>query len=303
MRELGLSPLYVSVHATDPAVRDRLLRPRGPTGRDVRPILDALVEAEVTIHAQVVLAPGYNDGDHLERTLNDLAPLVPAVRSIAVVPLGLTRFQIDPTLRVWRPDEAPALLEQVAPWRERFSREVGVPVVVPSDEWYLLAGREPPPADRYDGFPQIENGVGLVRRFLDELNELDASPLSGRRVVLATGALFGPVLRRAAESPALAGAGLEVRVVESRFWGPTVTVAGLLTGADLAAGLAGVAADAVLVPSVVLNDDGYFLDGKPADWLEDELVVPVRFVAPDPGGLVEGLNGAWTTGRSARCWR
>jgi len=300
---MGLSPLYISVHATDPAVRADLLRPRGPAGADVLPALRALVAADIAIHAQIVLVPGANDGPALERSLADLTPLVATdggggVASIAVVPVGLTRYQRDPDLRPWRPDEAPALLAQMEPWRERFRAEQGVPVVTPSDEWYLLAGVDPPPADDYDGFPQMENGVGLVRSFLDDLGRKRRRlPRGvGRRVLLATGRLARPVVERAAAALAAeTGADLGVVALGSPFWGPHVTVTGLLTGSDLRDGLRaafqerGAAWDAVLVPDVALNEERRFLDDYPADWLETELGRPVTFVRPDVPGLREGL--------------
>lgn len=298
---LSLSPLYVSVHATDPGVRAGLLRPRGPAGRDVLPALRRLLDAEITVHAQIVLVPGANDGAALERTLADLAPLVPGIASIAVVPVGLTRYQRDPTLRPWRPDESPALLAQLEPWRERFRAAHGVPIVTPSDEWYLLSSLDPPPAADYDAYPQMENGVGLVRSFLDDLHAAVAAPTdrlpqaAGRRVLLATGRLARPVLAWAAIAfAAETEATIEVVGLESPFWGPHVTVAGLLTGEDLRDGLAphldGGRWDAVIIPDIVLNDDGRFLDDHTASWLEGALRRPVTFVTPDVAGLREGLR-------------
>lgn len=292
---LGLSPLYVSVHATDPAVRAALLRPRGPAGRDVLPALRRLVEAELEVHAQIVLAAGYNDGAALERTIEDLAPLVPGVRTIAVVPVGVTRYQTDPTIRPWRPDEARALLAQLAPWQARFRKSVRRPTVMPSDEWLLLAGEEPPAAKAYDGYPQMENGVGLVRRFLDDLAKKPRGKGlprgDGRRVGLVTGRLAAPVLARAAAALAdETGADVRILSVASRFWGDTVTVTGLLTGEDLADGLAGSEADALLLPGVVLNDEGRFLDGHDLAWLAERVAPRLVPVTPDVAGLRAGMR-------------
>lgn len=292
LTELGLSPLYVSVHATDPDVRQRLLRPLNRLGLDVLPALRGLVEAGLEVHTQIVLVPGYNDGPHLERTLDDLAPLVPAVRSIAVVPVGLTRFQRDATLRAWRADEAAPLLAQLAPWQTRFERDHGVPVVVASDEWYLLAERDPPPAETYDGFPQIENGVGLVRQMLDELPARPSRTVKRIRetVAVATGQLAAPVLRRALA--ALGRGDVRVLPVTSAFWGPSVTVAGLLTASDLAAALAEESADRVLLPDVVLNEDGLFLDGPDLEWLQARVAPRLQVVSPTAAGLHGALRSA-----------
>jgi putative radical SAM enzyme (TIGR03279 family) len=160
-----ISPLYVSVHATELDLRRQLLGNAGAP--DVVEQIRWLGERHIRVHTQLVLIPDVNDGPHLERSLGDLIELFPAVRSISVVPIGLTRTHAPP-LRTYRPDEARRLLDQVEPWRERCRRESGLTFVYPSDEWYLLADCPIPPADQYDGFDQIENGVGMVRQFLDE---------------------------------------------------------------------------------------------------------------------------------------
>jgi putative radical SAM enzyme (TIGR03279 family) len=160
-----ISPLYVSVHATELDLRRQLLGNAGAP--DVVEQIRWLGERHIRVHTQLVLIPDVNDGPHLERSLGDLIELFPAVRSISVVPIGLTRTHAQ-SLRSYRPDEARCLLDQVEPWRERCRRAFGLTFVYPSDEWYLLAGCPIPPADQYDGFDQIENGVGMVRQFLDE---------------------------------------------------------------------------------------------------------------------------------------
>ncbi len=264
------------------------------------------------VHAQIVLVPGYNDGAELDRTLGDLATLVPGVRSIAVVPVGLTRFTRDETLRTWRPDEAADVLAQLAPWRARFLASEGRPTVMPSDEWYLLAGVDPPPAETYDGFPQIENGVGLVRQLLDAMQavasqadrasrsaepsteEPETAPLpraDGLTIKLVTGALARPIVARLAQSLAEeTGADVRELVVPSLFWGEQVTVVGLLTGQDLAEGLSELQADFVLVPDLVLNEDARFLDDHSVDWLRKQVPSRIDFVSPELTGLRRALR-------------
>ena len=298
-----LSPLFVSVHATDPAARARLLRPRGPAGRDVLPALRFLAESDIELHLQVVLVPGYNDGAVLQQTLADLLALGPAVQSIGVVPVGLTRYQRDPTLRRFSAKEARALLQALAPVAEEAQARAGRPVVMAADEWYLLAGRVPPPARAYGGFPQLENGVGLVRQFLDGLRRLQrrvqraeaagtgGRDLAGRHVALLTGVLAAPLVARlAAFMTEATGARVEVWPVVSSFWGETVTVAGLLTGADVRAALTArleddARPDAIFLPAVMVSDEGALLDGVKVAALASETGLPLDVVAPDPESL------------------
>jgi putative radical SAM enzyme (TIGR03279 family) len=177
--EQKLSPMYVSIHATDPASRGVMLGRKGP--EPILPYLNALADAGIQIHGQVVLCPGYNDGEHLEQTIRELAELHPQKRgtyggvlSLAVVPVGITQFRdrLAPVTVVSR-DYAGALIDRVEQHRERFRRELGGRFVFLSDEFYLGAGRDIPPRSHYEGFPQLEDGVGLVRLFLDELAKLE----------------------------------------------------------------------------------------------------------------------------------
>jgi putative radical SAM enzyme (TIGR03279 family) len=178
VEEQHLSPLYVSVHATELELRRKLLAKA--SAPDVLEQLRWLGERAIEVHTQLVLIPGLNDGLHLERSLGDLAGLYPTVQSVSVVPIGLTRYHPG-TMRSFRPDEAGPILDQIEPWRKRCRRELGVTFVYPSDEWYLLAGRPLPPAAHYDGFGQTENGVGMVRQFLDEWEEVKGLKVKGQR--------------------------------------------------------------------------------------------------------------------------
>jgi putative radical SAM enzyme (TIGR03279 family) len=285
LAEQRLSPLYVSVHATDPGLRRRILG--NPAAPDVMDQLHRLGELGIQLHTQVVLVPGLNDGSALAQTVADLATLHPAVQSIAIVPVGLTRYhRCD--LRPYRPDEAEPILDPIAAWQKEYQRQHGLNLVYAADEWVLLAGHEIPSADEYDGFPQLENGVGLTRVFLDEWEEarsrvrdstLDLAYLRSSRTVrlnspeprsapakretvrlgspepsfatpeensyrkvgkitLVCGTLIAPLLGEiAAELGQLTGLTVEVIPVVNEFFGPTVTVSGLLTGQDVIAAL------------------------------------------------------------------
>lgn len=277
-----LSPLYVSVHATEPEVRMRLLGV--PRGGDIVERLTRLVDAGISVHTQVVLCPGWNDGEHLERTIEDLRALGPNVLSLSVVPVGLTRYNLDRPVRLLRPEEARAAIAQVDAGRATALAQRGFGWAYAADELYLLAGGPLPSADYYDDWPLTENGVGAVRAFMDDADELlrGAPDLSGRRVGVITGTrmgeVLGPLLDRAS---AITGATFILLSVENRLFGPTVTTAGLLPGADILDTIAAAEAreplDAVLLPAEALNDDALFIDSLPLDVLRNR--VAARLVA------------------------
>jgi putative radical SAM enzyme (TIGR03279 family) len=296
--EQRLSPLYVSVHATDPDLRHALLgRPRHLA--EILPRLERLAKSGIRIHAQIVLCPDLNDGPHLARTVHELAPLHPAVVTTAIVPVGLTRHrQRLPTLRSLSSEEAAGLVATVAVWQARFRATLGSRFVFLADEIYLMAGAIVPPAVDYEGFVVAEDGVGLVRRFEDQFARSAARfmpPARRRRVTLASGELYAPRLERLVGS--LGGSGLTVQVVAvpNEFFGRGIGVAGLLTGQDIQRRLAALpgVGDLVLLPAVAVRDgDGVFLDDlSPAD-LARELGVPVKLVEPTGRALLRALRDA-----------
>jgi len=237
LEEQRLSPLYVSVQATDPALRRQLLgREEIP---DLLPQLERLGELGIEVHAQVVLIPGVNDGPHLLRTLTDLTELHPTVRSIGLVPVGLTRYHRG-GCRPYTPQEARAVLEQLAPQQTDYRARTGVTLVYLADEWYLLAGVEVPPDEMYDDYPQIENGIGLARQFLRDSAQVRAAGRSAQvpRCTLACGTLIAPLIIECAQRLAAAcGVRIEIVPVANRLFGETVTVSGLLGGEDVVAAL------------------------------------------------------------------
>ncbi|MFH1689488.1 MAG: DUF512 domain-containing protein [Candidatus Eisenbacteria bacterium] len=265
--EQRLSPIYVSVHATDDAVRRAML------GNDeAPPILESLRrlgDSRIRVHAQAVLCPGVNDGEVLERTVADLFALGETVQSIAVVPVGLTAHrQRLPMLEGISAAVAGNVLDAVGRWQERFLREGRDRTVYAADELYLRAGRALPPHNEYGDFPQLENGVGLLRSFEFGLNE--RAGLLGDRldpplaVTLVTGRLADGFLAEAIGSALARVDGLTFRVVTSdnSLLGPTVTVAGLLPGADMVGALKKAReSDAFFLPGAAFNEDGVTLDG------------------------------------------
>ncbi|MFM9111298.1 MAG: TIGR03279 family radical SAM protein [Prochlorococcaceae cyanobacterium] len=283
-----LSPLYVSVHATDPELRSRLLL--NPRAALLPSQLHWFAERRLQIHAQVVVCPGLNDGEALERTLCDLQALAtgtwPAVLSAAVVPVGLTRFRPEGDgLIPVNPDTASAVIDRVEPLQQRFQVQMGSRFAWLADEWYLIAGRPLPPRACDEDLPQQENGVGSIRAFLEQLDqattELPEVLEQPRRYSWVVGRLVAgalePVVRRLNR---IRGLELTLHGLPSPYWGQQQVVTGLLTGADLLAGLAGAdLGDALLLPAVMLRQgEPVFLDDMTLRQLEDALPVPVRLL-------------------------
>lgn len=276
--EYRLSPLYVSVHATDPVIRRWLLR--NPTAPDVRAQLADFAAHGLQFHTQVVLSPGVNDGPVLDRTLGDLYALGPAILSASVVPVGLTEFSKHARVREPASAECRAAVAQVERWEGRALRERGELWVHGADELYLRAGLELPPEEAYGEFGQVENGVGSVRYLQRRIREGAAffREWSGRTVGVVTGTsmcgLMPQVLTPLAE---VSGADFELIVVENGLFGPRVTTAGLLPGRSIAEALAGrTDLDFILLPGEAVNDDLRFIDNMPVDAVAAELSVPLK---------------------------
>jgi len=264
IEEQHLSPLHVSVHATEPELRRRFLG--NADAPDVVEQLRRLATMGITVHTQIVVRPGLNDGDHLERSVADLAELYPAVCSVSVVPLGLTRYhRFD--CRVPTVAEMKDVVELVERKRSELRKDFGPAVAYLSDEWYLRLGKPIPEGEDYDGLDLAENGVGLARRFLDEeVGRLKRLVAELDDAVVVTATLFAPMLRCA-----LAGTGAEVMSVANRFFGESITVAGLLTAEDVIERLEGLegSGDLVLPPAMFDGPEGQSLDGAwPADIAE-----------------------------------
>lgn len=257
-----ISPLYVSVHATEPEVRERLLV--NARAGEIMDQLRFLLDGGLDVHTQVVLCPGWNDGIHLDRTIEDLWELGEGVRSLSVVPVGLTRYNVNKPVRLLRPDEGLRLITQVDRARERAMVERGFGWCYAADEAYLIAGLPVPGADYYDDGALHENGVGAIRRFVDgfEAGLAGVPLLSGRRIRLVTGRSMAPFIRdRAGALAGATGATVDTVEVVNDFFGETCTVAGLLAGRDILAALGdGAAGDVVILPAEALNGDDRFID-------------------------------------------
>lgn len=274
--EYRLSPLYVSVHATPWEARKVLLNnPRVP---NILEQLSRLAEGGIQFHGQLVVVPGLNDGSVLEESLRDLYAFGDACLSVAVVPVGVTQFSHLYSGRSMDRDSATAILEATERWTERARSERGEPWVFGSDELYLLAGRELPGPDYYGTFPQIENGVGAVTALRQRVAEgLHSLPrLDGRRIGVVTGASMAPLMPELLTAlTERTGAAFQLIPTTNSLFGPTVTSAGLLVGADIRGALAGrTDLDLALIPAETINDNGVFLD--------DDSFIAVRETLPMP---------------------
>ncbi|MDA0338070.1 MAG: DUF512 domain-containing protein, partial [bacterium] len=299
--EQGLTPQYISVHATDPALRLALL---GRTQETV-PILDRidyLARNGIEMHAQVVVCPGINDGLHLQRTIRDLKGFYPAVRSVALVPVGLTKFRGHlPDLTPVTPDMAREYVAAAEAWGEASVRETGERFVYPGDELFLLTGRMPPLAGYYDAFPQIENGIGMVRSFLDRWEAgrdvLLEGPERPLHLAVVTGKLAAsflePMIAELAGVPHLK---VDVLPVANDFFGHGITVSGLLTGEDIVRTLKEGPWDLAVLPPNSINGDGLTLDDVTVDEIASRSGVSVTVGDYD---LAETLHRCFPMGQDA----
>ncbi len=281
--EQRLSPQYVSVHATDLDVRAYLLGIEKQRA-DIAPKLKRLLDAGIEIHAQVVLCPGINEGQILRKTITDLAAEHPRITSVAIVPLGLTRYNTDPRLTAVTPDFCRQIIVEVTAIQSDLRKRLGTTFAFLGDEIYLRAGRAVPSRSHYGDYPQIEDGIGMVRSFNNEFTALvktlarrplaQPAKLSG---TLLTGTLFAPVLRPLIENlNARFATQLTVAGVENNYFGGDVSVAGLLTGGDLASAREGIRGDFVIIPKTTLkSDEEIMLDGMKLEELTVKLGLPV----------------------------
>lgn len=270
--EQRLSPLYVSVHATEPEVRERLLvnRRAGLIMDQLRELIDGGLE----VHTQVVLCPEWNDGPHLDRTIEELWGLGPSIRSLSVVPVGLTRYNLNRPVRPLTATEAAAAIDRVDRARRRSLAERGFGWCYAADEMYLIAEREIPDAAYYDDGALYENGVGAIRRFVDgfEAGLASVPRFEGGRIRMVTGRSMAPFLRERAPKLAEAVGDDEVVQVRNDYFGESVTIAGLLGGHDILSALGeGREGDVIVLPAEALNADDVFIDDMPLARLSAQL--------------------------------
>lgn len=292
-----LSPLYVSVHTTNSQLRCQMLGNRH-AGKILEQ-LTFLVKNNIQIHAQIVLVPGVNDGKELEKTIEDLAKLAPGILSVAVVPVGLTanRSGLTP-LRTYNKAEAQDILTLINNYQNKFLPRLGTRFVFAADEFFIIGEEKIPEAAYYEGYPQLENGVGVVRIFLDDFyqwkQKLPVQLDNFNKVVIVTGQSAYPILRGLFSDlkriyPELKA---EVIALTNTFFGPTVTVAGLLTGQDLIKGLMSLNMTedvSIVIPDIMLKDREIFLDDLTLKEVEKKVGYEIRSIPTTAKALLETL--------------
>lgn len=289
-----VSPLYISVHATEPEVRVQMMK--NPQACKIMERLTALKNHNIKFHCQIVLCPGINDGAVLEKTLSDLTSLAPCALSAALVPVGLTKYRERlERLDTFKKDTAENVLAICEKWQHKCLDTLGTRFVFPADEMLCIAGKDIPEEDYYEGYPQIENGVGLMRKFLTSLikshktNQLTAKQ---RRVLIPCGTSIAPYMRKWLDAYAPHGVEITVTPISNHFFGETVTVTGLLTGQDILDQLDASQCDEILLCAVTLRAEGdLFLDDMTIDAFKEALPVPVHVVPNSGEALYAALLG------------
>lgn len=290
-----LTPLYISIHATNPNLRIKMMN--NPGANKIREQLSYLAKAGIQMNFQIVLCPGLNDQEVLDETINDLAKLYPQAISIAIVPVGLTKYRqgLYPLEAICK-EKALQTINKVEEWQRKFKRELGTRLVFLSDELYLIAGLDFPKQDEYEDFPQIENGVGLARIFLDDFYKQERSlPKSlpkRRQVTIVSATSAAKFLCKVVERlNKIRNLHVSLEVIKNSFFGTSVTVTGLLTGTDILANLKHKnLGNELLIPRVVLKEgEEVFLDGIRLEDLKKSLNIPIRIIEDDAYDFVDKI--------------
>lgn len=290
------SPLYISVHTTNGELRKKMLS--HVRADRIMEHLHRFADNGLHFHCQIVLCPGINDGEELDRTLGDLTALAPAALSAALVPVGLTKYreglyQLEPyTLQ-----QAREVIQIAETWQEKAMAAHQTRFVFPSDEFYQIAQLPIPGYEVYEDFPQLENGVGVLCQFRDEFASIsridpDEENNRKRRVIMATGTSVAPFMESLLSKHPISGVDIRIVPILNRFFGETVTVSGLITGQDLIAQLKGIEADEILITqSMLRTGEDVFLDDITLDQVIEALGIPVIPVANDGAALLYALRG------------
>lgn len=282
IRQYHLSPLFVSVHTMDSGLRQRMLGCK--RAGDIAVQLDHLEKAGVEYHTQIVLCPGLNDGDELDKTIDAIVARKPYAQSLAIVPVGLTKYRDDCyPLTMFDAQGAGKVIDQVEIWQEKQRKLEGRTFVYLSDEFYFLAGRDIPPAEHYDGFPQLDNGIGLARNFIEEWKEsalkLAADYEEPVYLDVISGTSIAPLLENLIAGLELRNLNVRVLPVVNHFFGKTVNVSGLLTGQDILDVLKnakGRRTGVILPESALRAGENIFLDDYSLENLRREIAIPIR---------------------------
>ncbi|MBR5540655.1 MAG: DUF512 domain-containing protein [Clostridia bacterium] len=292
---MHISPINISVHTTNPELRSRMMNNR--FAGDTLSLLRRFADAGIHMECQLVICPEWNDGEELLRSMRDLAVLAPAVESVAVVPVGLTKYREGLTpLRLFTEQESGDIIDMVVRFGDAQVEKTGNRLIYPADEWYVQANRPLPNEDFYGEMSQLENGVGLVAllraRFADALKCCEAKRAAGTHTVLATGVAAAPMLTELVNTASAEIDNIHARVIaiNNDFFGETITVAGLVTGGDLRRQLQGIPCERVVIPDCMLRHEGdRFLDDVTPEQLAADLGVKVEVIPTDGDALFEAL--------------
>lgn len=293
--DMHISPINVSVHTTNPELRCKMMNNRF-AGESLS-FLKRFADAGIRMNCQLVLCPGWNDKEELERSMHDLAVLAPMVESVAVVPVGLTKYRdgLAP-LRPFTKEEAGGVIDAVEHFGAQMLAATGSRVVYPADEWYIKAERPMPNEEFYEEMSQLENGVGLIAllrsEFAQAMETCEEWSAVGTETVLVTGMAAAPFLSELVEQAKVRYAGINARVmaVKNEFFGETITVAGLVTGSDILCQLSGVQCERILIPEVMLRREGdRLLDDVTPEELAEQLHVNVQVVPVNGAALLDAL--------------
>ena len=294
----NLFPINISFHTTNPDLRCRMLNNK--RAGDALKIADKLYEAGIEMNGQIVLCKGINDGEELERTIRDLSSYLPHLKSVSIVPVGLTKYRDNlPELLPFTKEDAIALIDRVERWQSRLLAEHGSHFIHASDEWYILAGREMPEADTYDGYLQLENGVGMMRLLYDEFTaalEGAKGDAKSRHLHIATGILAGEFIKSLINKmqDKFPNTLVEVHCIKNDFFGPRITVEGLITGGDIINQLKGTFSEAkpsLLIPCNMLKrEEAVFLDDVTLTDLEEALQARVYTVKSSGQDLLDMIR-------------
>ena len=293
-----LEPINISFHTMNPALRCEMLHNR--TAGDVFPRIRRLKEAGIELNGQIVLCRGINDGEELEYSLREFEQYLPELKSVSVVPVGLTRFRDRlPKLIPFDADSAGPVIDQIERWQQYYMNRYGTHLVHASDEWYIMAGRELPPEESYDGYLQLENGVGMVRLLTEEIRE-ELRRSAGRKarsrhITIATGRLVGPILDGLVReiTEVFPQVRADVAPITNHFFGELITVSGLITGQDLTAQLAGrdLGEELLLPANMLRSGENVFLDDMTVEQVEETLQIKTVIVESDGRSFVEAVTG------------
>ncbi len=299
--EQKMSPLYISVHTTDIALRQDLLE--NPKARPILGEIDEMIEHNIVLHTQIVLCPDLNDGHYLEKSILELSERYPGVESLAVVPVGLTRHREGlPPVKTIDADYARAAITLVDTWQERFKKELGDPFVFAADEWYVIGDVPFPPLEAYGPLRQLENGVGMLPLFMETFETTDFSepfqtPVA-TQFILVTGTSFSAYLTKCLKLISCKNMSLKVLTIVNHFFGDSITVAGLVTGGDIINAVKKEVDQSqnpdqkiLLIPDVMLAETKTdFLDASTREGIEEALNMPTYIVPTDASGFIQALK-------------